>query len=63
MANDNTKEKMIKVKVKDNWNDTTNNLLLNPSQVKLFEWIRDNQFLAEDIFIEILNEDEVYKTI
>lgn len=63
MANNNTKEKMVKVRVHDGWNDSTHCLLLNPSQVRLLEWVKDKEFFAEDVEIEILNEDEVYNTI
>lgn len=63
MENNNTKEEMKKVKVKDTWNDDTYNLLLNHSQIRVLKWLKDNSILTEDIEIEILNENEVYNTV
>ena len=63
MANNNTKENMVKVRVTDDWNGEVKCLLLNPSQVRVFEWLESNQLLGDEVKIEILDKEEIYNTI
>lgn len=52
-------ENEIKVHLYD-WKELTDRLVINEGQLKLLKFLRDNDYLKEDIRYEVINEEISY---
>ena len=55
-------EKKFKVHIYD-WTALTDRLLLNESQIKLFDFLIKNEYINSDVRYEVIEEEENYKDL